>query len=69
MCMILITKDGRKIRPVRMGIPESVTPTEIIKGVDITSDSYKSGKIISEDFRISDIVQFEGSYAFPPIII
>lgn len=61
--------DGRHIRPIRMGAPEVETPTQIIKGIDVSSEAYKAGKIVVEEFRLDDVVAFEGSYSFPPIIL
>lgn len=66
--MILITKLGHRVIPVRMGIPEHEGPTITITGVNIDSpDRDLFGKRLIEEFKISDFAGIVGSYAFPPV--
>lgn len=64
--MIMITKLGHRVQVLRMGIPDSENPTSQVKGIDLDSDERDMfGKRILEEFKISDFVAIEGSFAFP----
>lgn len=68
--MILITKLGQRVLPVRMGVPEHDGPSVIVTGVNLDSDERDLfGKRIIEEFKITDFAGFEGSYAFSPVDI
>lgn len=64
--MILITKRGRKVQPVRMGCPDQEGMTDVIYGVDIDSTNRDLfGERVVEQYSINDFAGFLGSYTFP----
>jgi hypothetical protein len=66
--MILILKDGRRIAPIIIGLPEHVEPQNVIKGIDIDSkDRDLFGKNIIESFTFDDVAGVLGSHTFSPL--
>lgn len=65
--MILITRDERRILPIRFGLPESPQATDIITGIDV--EEAIAGNINIREYKLNSIIGIEGSYAFPIIDI
>ena len=68
--MLLITKKGEKILPLRMGLPENREVTTIIKGINLDSakrDLFQ--KRVIEEYHINDIIGFLGSYSFSSLLL
>ena len=64
--MILITKLGHRVQILRMGVPDSESPTTQVKGIDLDSTERDMfGKRILEEYKLSDFAAIEGSFAFP----
>ena len=65
--MILVLKDGRRMAPLRIGMPETEELTDVIKGYDLDSpDRDLFGQRVIEAFGFADIAGTLGSYAFTP---
>lgn len=64
--MIMITKLGHRVQVLRMGVPDADGPTAQVKGIDLDSQERDMfGKRILEEYKLSDFVAIEGSFAFP----